>query len=63
MNQTILNDNTVVYYAVKVNGMIVTQKFTSQMAAEAAKEQLSPEAKMIAEVVTCTSDGKELLLG
>ena len=63
MNQTILTDNTVVYYAVKVNGMIVTQKFTSQMAAEQAKEQLPTETKMLAEVVTCTADGKELLLG
>lgn len=63
MNQTILTDGSVVYYAVKVNGMIVTQKFTSQMAAESAKEQLPPETKMLAEVVTCTSDGKELLLG
>ena len=63
MNQTVLTDGSVVYYAVKVNGMLVTQKFTSQMAAEAAKQQLSEEAKMIAEVVPCTSDGKELLLG
>lgn len=63
MNNTILTDGTAVYYAVKVNGMIVTQKFTSQHMAEQAKEQLSPEAKMIAEVVTVTSDNKELLLG
>ena len=63
MNQNILTDNTNVYYAVKVNGMIVTQKFTSAQMAEQAKEQLSAEAKMLAEVVTVTSAGQELLLG
>ena len=63
MNKQVLTDGTVVYYAVKVNGMIVTQKFTSAQMAEQAKEQLSQEAKMLAEVVTVTSDGLELLLG
>ena len=63
MNTQILTDGAVVYYAVKLNGVIVTQKFNSAYTAEQAKEQLAPEARMLAEVVTVTAGGQELLLG
>lgn len=63
MKNQILNDGTVVYYAVKLSGKIVTTKFGTQLMAEQALLQLPQELQPIAEVVTITADGKEILLG
>lgn len=63
MNNQILNNGEVVYYAVKVNGIFVTSKFSERMLAEQAKLRLPDNEQTIAEVVTVTSSGQELLLG
>lgn len=64
MNNTILkNDGSVVYYVVRVNGQIVSPRFESKVLAEAEKSKLEPEQQNIAEVITVTSDGNQVLLG
>ena len=61
---TLLRDNsTVVYYALAVNGRIVTARFATPFAAEAARAQIPPEQQALAEVVTVDSLGRQLLLG
>lgn len=51
------------YYAVKMNGKIITLPVGDRLAAEQAKLNLPEDQRMIAEVVTVTADGQELLLG
>jgi len=63
MNNQILNDNTVIYYVVRVNGQNMTIPFNSMQLAETEKMKLAPELQAIAEVVPVTAEGKELLLG
>jgi hypothetical protein len=64
MNNTILQDNiTVVYYALAVQGRIVTAKFATPSVAESARSQLPADQQSIAEVVTVDSAGRQLLLG
>lgn len=65
MNNEVLNDGTVVYYAVMLNGSIVSQKFTDRFAAEQAKNALalSPAQKSLAEVVVVDQSNRQLLLG
>lgn len=63
MNNQILNDNTVIYYVVRINGKDVTVPFSSPQLAEMEKSKLAPDLQMIAEVVPVTAEGKELLLG
>ena len=60
----ILNGN-VVYYAVKVNGMILEHKYSDKTYAENIKFQVQREQgpAALVEVVPVTADGKELLLG
>lgn len=65
MNNQVLTDGTVVYYAVMLNGSIVSQKFTDRFAAEQAKAALAlPHAqKQLAEVVPVDAGNRQLLLG
>lgn len=65
MNNEVLNDGTVVYYAVALNGRIVSQKFTDRFAAEQAKHSLAlpHEQKKLAEVVVVDQSNRQLLLG
>jgi hypothetical protein len=52
-------------YAVKVNGKVVTQPFTTQTLSEHAllSMYLSEDQRLLAQVVPVTPDGREILLG
>lgn len=63
MNNEILTDGTVVYYAVLVNGQVVSAKYTDRFAAEQAKQALPQEVRMIAEVQVVDQSNRQLLLG
>lgn len=65
MNSEVLNDGTVVYYAVMLSGRIITEKFTDRFAAEQAKNALAlpAEVKKLAEVIVVDSGNRQLLLG
>lgn len=63
MNNEILNDNTVIYYVVRVNGQNMTVPFNSMQMAEMERTKLAPDLQALAEVVPVTAEGKELLLG
>ncbi len=65
MNNQALNDGPVVYYAVMLNGRIVSQKFTDRFTAEQAKQSLAlpVEQKRLAEVVVVDQNNQQLLLG
>ena len=63
MNKALQDSNTVMYYALAVNGKVVSAKFSERFAAEQARTSLSPEQQKIAEVVTVDSSGRQLLLG
>lgn len=63
MNNDILNDNTVIYYVVRVNGQNMTIPFNSRQLAEMEITKLAPNLQSLAEVVPVTAEGKELLLG
>lgn len=63
MNNDILNDNTVVYYVVRVNGQNVTIPTSNLAIAEMEKTKLAPDVQMVAEVVPVTADGKQVLFG
>lgn len=65
MNNQILADGTVTYYAVLLNGRIVSSKYTDRFAAEQAKANLvlSPEQKQLAEVVAVDANSRQVLLG
>ena len=56
-------DNNTVYYVVKVNGMEVTPKWPDRMMAENSLLSLPDDQRLLAEVVTVTADGKQMLLG
>ena len=65
MNSPILTDTSTqsLKYAVKVNGKIVSPKYTTPQGAESALSHLTEEHKAIAEIVQVTDDGSQLLLG
>lgn len=63
MNNTVLKDDTVMYYAIAVNGKVVSAKFSDRGAAEQARTSLPVEQQNIAEVVTVDSESRQLLLG
>lgn len=63
MNNQILNDQTVVYFVVRVNGQDMSQRFENAMLAEMEKQKLDPELRKLAEVVPVTADGAQMLLG
>lgn len=60
-----LNNSNVsqLYYAIKVNGSIVSIKYTDRAAASLHLMQLPKETQVIAEIVTLDNSGRELLLG
>lgn len=64
MNNTVLNDSmTVVYYALAVNGRIVSAKYATSFTAEMARASLPADQQLIAEVITVDAEGRQLLLG
>lgn len=65
MNKQMISDGAVVYYAVSLNGRIVSQKFTDRFTAEQAKQSLAlpAEQKKLAEVVVVDQNNQQLLLG
>lgn len=64
MNNTVLKDSgTVMYYALAVNGRIVSAKFSDRSAAEQARTTLPEAQRQIAEVVTVDASSRQLLLG
>ena len=58
-----LETQDTVKYAVKVNGAIVTKGFPTPGLAAYAIQNLAEDQQMLAEVVSVTEDGKEILLG
>lgn len=58
MNNLIMDNGDVVYYVVKMNGKEISRRFNSRTLAEAAKNDLPNEAK----VVPVTADGKQVLM-
>lgn len=63
MNNTVLTDNLVAYYALKVNGKIVTPPQLSPAMLEKFKETLTSSDQLLAEVVMVTANGQEILMG
>lgn len=63
MNNNVLKDGTVMYYALAVNGRVVSAKFSDRGAAEQARTTLPADQQNIAEVVTVDSASRQLLLG
>lgn len=65
MNAEVLNDGTVVYYAVMLSGRVISEKFSDRFAAEQAKNALAlpPEVKKLAEVIVVDGSNRQLLLG
>jgi hypothetical protein len=63
MNNTVLTDGTVMYYALKVNGQIVSRPVSNPSLLEAQKELLPENQRFAAQIVTVTASGQELLLG
>ena len=63
MDQLLNDEVNTVEYVLKINGVEVSGKFTDKTACEMAKNNLPEEQRMIAEVVTITTDGKRVLFG
>lgn len=63
MNNTILVDGTVMYYALKVNGQIVSRPVSNPSLLENQKEMLPENQRAFAQIVSVTASGQELLLG
>lgn len=63
MNNTVLTDGTVMYYALKVNGKIVSSAVPAAHLLESYRAKLPQDQQLIAEIVTVTPNGQELLLG
>jgi len=63
MKNILIDNENEVKYVVIVGGVEVSPRYTTQQAADAAIEHLSEAQQNIAEVVTVTSNGDQLLLG
>lgn len=63
MNNTILSDGTVTYYAVLINGQVVSPKFSDRFAAEQHKLTLPTTQQHLAEVCPVDESNRQLLLG
>lgn len=65
MNQTVLDDGTetIVYYSLKVGGVVYPNRYESKSLAEQYKMSLPPDKQFVTEIVPTTVSGKELLLG
>ena len=63
-NENLITDaSQETYYAVSVNGAIVSPRYATPALAEDMIKLLSEAHQSIAEVVPVTSDGKQILLG
>ena len=63
MNNEIIENGTVTYYVVRVDGRDMTSKLESKAVAEMEKQKLSPTLREAAVIVPVTSDGSQILLG
>ena len=63
MNNSVLTDGTVVYYALAINNKVISQKFTEKFAAELERSKLPIHQQRLAELVTVDGAGRQLLLG
>ena len=63
MNEQTLTASGVTYYALKVNGVVVTTPVQNMLLAEGQRSTLSPADQPLAEVTVVSSTGQELLLG
>lgn len=63
MNNSILTDSTVVYYALKVNGVIVSRPVSDRSLLEQQINGLPLTERGSAQIVPVTSGSKEVLLG
>lgn len=63
MNNQVLQDGTVVYYAIAINGRVVSQPFSDRGVAEMERQKLPHNKQILAEVVPVTSAGQQILLG
>jgi len=63
MNNMITDDINAVKYVVRVNGVDISAKFNDRTMAEMALNSLPDEQRFLAEVMSVTADGKQLLLG
>lgn len=61
--QNILTDNNQTFYAVMVNGKLVSPRYATSALAEDKIKHLSEEHQVIAEVVPVTNNGQQILLG
>ena len=57
------NDDSKVFYVIKVNGVPVSGVFENATIAEFEKTKLPSETQELAEVVAVTKDGKQVLFG
>lgn len=56
-------NNPGIFYALKVSGRLVSRPVSDRTLLERQKDTLPESERHIAEIVSVTSDGKELLLG
>lgn len=63
MKQSVLSDGTVMYYAVKLNGRIITPPLVERYSLQQHIATLPKDQQALAEIVTVTQSGQELLLG
>ena len=70
MNNTILNGGEVVYFAIKMNGNVLGEKFTDRSMAETTKTRMLNEnantgmtVPVTIDVVQVTANGQEVLFG
>lgn len=61
MDNMILDSMNEVYYVIKVNGVEISTKFTDKLVAEMARNNLPEEQRLLAEVISVTTDGKQVL--
>lgn len=63
MTTPLHDKQAVVFYALAIQGRIISAKFSERFAAEMARQALPPDQQKLAEVVTVDSSSRQLLLG
>ena len=63
MNETLLHDNTTIYYAIIVENVVVSEKFTSKLAADLELQKRTTDDRAGATVEAVDASGRRLLLG
>ncbi len=62
-NDNMIENTEQVYYAVSINGNICSPKYVTPEGAQDQIQLLSESDQAIAEVVSVTADGKQILFG